>query len=43
MAGKVVHVVNRCGRHHARVVVPKDLRAVVDKTRLRRPPGADHR
>lgn len=43
MAGKVRHLVNRSGRYHARVVVPKDLRAVIGKTELRTPLGGDYR
>ena len=44
MAGKVRHLVNRSGRYHARIVVPKDLRAVMDgKTELRQPLGGDYR
>lgn len=43
MAGKVRHLINRSGRYHARIVVPKDLRAVVGKTELRQPLGADYR
>lgn len=43
MAGKVRHLINRSGRYHARLVVPKDLRAVVGKTELRSPLGADYR
>ena len=43
MAGKVRHLVNRSGRYHARLVVPKDLRKIVGKTELRLPLGADYR
>lgn len=43
MAGKVRHLVNRSGRYHARIVVPKDLRAIVGKTELRQPLGPDYR
>ncbi|WP_353347917.1 DUF6538 domain-containing protein [Aquicoccus sp. SU-CL01552] len=43
MAGKVKHLVNRGGRYHARLVVPKDLRGIVGKTELRAPLGGDHR
>lgn len=43
MAGKVRHLVNRNGRWHARLVVPKDLRKVVGKTELRTPLGGDYR
>jgi len=39
MAGKVRHVVNRSGRYHARLVVPKELRGIVGKTELRTPLG----
>lgn len=43
MAGKVRHMVTRSGRYHARLVVPKDLRAAVGKTELRTPLGGDYR
>lgn len=43
MAGKVRHLVNRNGRYHARLVVPKDLRETVGKTELRSPLGGDYR
>lgn len=43
MAGKVRHLVNRKGRYHARLVVPKDLRGIVGKTELRTPLGGDYR
>ncbi|MGJ8626750.1 MAG: DUF6538 domain-containing protein [Sulfitobacter sp.] len=43
MAGKIRHLINRSGRYHARLVVPKDLQAIVGKTELRKPLGADYR
>ncbi len=43
MAGKVRHLVNRSGRYHARIVVPKELRAIIDKTELRKALGGDYR
>ncbi|WP_425085798.1 DUF6538 domain-containing protein [Ruegeria profundi] len=43
MAGKVRHLINRSGRYHARVVVPKDLRGIIGKTELRIPLGGDRR
>ncbi|UWR17569.1 site-specific integrase [Sulfitobacter pontiacus] len=43
MAGKIRHLINRSGRYHARLVVPKDLRSIVGKTELRSPLGADYR
>ncbi|MEH6521100.1 DUF6538 domain-containing protein [Sulfitobacter sp.] len=43
MAGKIRHLINRSGRYHARLVVPKDLRQVIGKTELRTPLGADYR
>jgi integrase len=43
MAGKIRHLVNRSGRYHARLVVPKDLRKIVGKTELRTPLGGDYR
>ena len=42
MAGKIRHLVNRSGRHHARLVVPKDLREIIGKTELRLPLGGDY-
>lgn len=43
MAGKIRHMVNRSGRYHARLVVPKKLRAIIGKTELRQPLGGDYR
>lgn len=43
MAGKVRHLVNRSGRYHARLVVPKDLRDIIGKTELRASLGGDYR
>ncbi|SEO67454.1 Site-specific recombinase XerD [Salinihabitans flavidus] len=43
MAGKIRNMVNRNGRYHARLVVPKDLRRIVGKTELRSPLGGDYR
>ena len=43
MAGKIRHMVNRKGRYHARLVVPKDLRGIIGKSELRRPLGGDYR
>lgn len=43
MAGKVRNLVNRDGRYHARLVVPKDLRGIIGKTELRTPLGGDYR
>ena len=43
MAGKIKNMVNRKGRYHARLVVPKDLRGIVGKTELRTPLGGDYR
>jgi integrase len=43
MVGKVRHLINRSGRYHARLVVPKDLRGIIGKTELRSPLGADYR
>jgi integrase len=43
MAGKVRHLVNRSGRYHARLVVPKDLRGIVGKSELRAPLGGEYR
>ncbi len=36
-------MVNRNGRYHARLVVPKELRDVIGKTELRTPLGGDYR
>jgi integrase len=43
MAGKTRHLVNRSGRYHARLVVPKDLLGIVGKSELRSPLGGDYR
>ena len=43
MAGKIRNLVNRSGRYHARLVVPKDLRRIIGKTELRTPLGGDYR
>ncbi|WP_306113264.1 MULTISPECIES: DUF6538 domain-containing protein [unclassified Roseovarius] len=44
MAGKVRNLVNRSGRYHARLVVPKDLRGINGlKTEIRKPLGGDYR
>ena len=43
MVGKVKNLVNRSGRYHARLVVPKDLRGIIGKTELRTALGADYR
>jgi hypothetical protein len=43
MAGKVRHLINRSGRYHARLVVPKELRGIICKTELRSPLGGDYR
>ncbi|MGV6804085.1 MAG: DUF6538 domain-containing protein [Ruegeria sp.] len=43
MAGKVRNLVDRSGRYHARLVVPKDLRGIIGKTELRTPLGGDYR
>tara|TARA_R110002051_G_scaffold30487_1_gene70521 strand:- start:28063 stop:29631 length:1569 start_codon:yes stop_codon:yes gene_type:complete len=43
MAGKVRHLINRSGRYHARLVVPKDLRSIIGKSELRTPLGGDYR
>ncbi|WP_245890472.1 DUF6538 domain-containing protein [Roseovarius confluentis] len=43
MAGKPRNFVNRNGRYHARLVVPKDLRGIIGKTELRTPLGGDYR
>ncbi|OWU84660.1 integrase [Oceanicola sp. 22II-s10i] len=34
---------NRSGRYHARLVVPRDLQQIVGKTELRKPLGGDYR
>ncbi|MDF1600174.1 hypothetical protein PZ895_10335 [Mesorhizobium sp. YIM 152430] len=43
MAGTVRNLLNRDGRHFARLVVPKELRQFVGKTELRSPLGPDRR
>jgi hypothetical protein len=43
MAGRVRHLINRSGRYHARLVVPKDLRGIIGKSELRSPLGGDYR
>ena len=43
MVGKVRHLINRSGRYHARLVVPKSLQKIIGKTELRSPLGADYR
>lgn len=43
MAGEQRYLLNRDGRFFARLVVPKDLRAVVGKSELRAPLGPDRR
>jgi len=43
VASKVRNMVNRNGRYHARLVVPKDLRGIIGKTELRTPLGGDYR
>lgn len=43
MAGKVRNLVDRNGRYHARLVVPKDLRRITGKTELHSPLGGDYR
>lgn len=43
VAGKVRHLLNRSGRYHARLTVPKELRSVVGKRELRKPLGGDYK
>lgn len=43
MAGKVRHLIERNGRYHARLVVPKDLRGIIGRTELRTALGGDYR
>lgn len=43
MTGKIKNWVDRNGRYHARLVVPKDLQRIVGKTELRTPLGGDKR
>jgi len=42
MVGTGRNSVNRQGRHHARLVVPKDLRGIIGKTEPRSPSSGDH-
>lgn len=43
MAGKIKNLLNRNGRYFARLVVPKDLRGVIDGAERRTALGADYR
>lgn len=43
MAGKVKYLLERSGRYHARLVVPKHLRGIIGKTELRAPLGGCYR
>jgi hypothetical protein len=43
MAGKVRHLLERAGRYHARIVVPKRLRPILKKVELSAALGADRR
>jgi integrase len=43
MTGKIKNMVDRNGRYHARLVVPKDLREIVGRTELRTALGGDKR
>ena len=43
MVGKVRHLVNRSGRYHARLVVPKNLQKLIGMVELRTPLGGDYR
>jgi len=43
MTGNIKNMVNRNGRYHARLVVPKNLQRIVGKTELRTPLGGDYR
>ncbi|OAI26172.1 hypothetical protein A1351_15430 [Methylosinus sp. R-45379] len=43
MTRKIPHLLLREGRYFARLVVPAELRAIVGKTELRKPLGADRR
>ncbi|MFB9223437.1 DUF6538 domain-containing protein [Paracoccus cavernae] len=43
MAGAQRYLLNRDGRFFARLVVPKDLRAIIGKSELRTPLGPDRR
>lgn len=43
MSGKVQHLLERSGRYHARLSVPKPLRLIVGQTELLKPLGADLR
>jgi len=43
MAGKKETLVDRNVRYFARLVVPKELRGIIDKIELRKPMGGDYR
>ena len=43
MAGKIKNLLNRNGRYFARLVVPKDLRGIIDGAERRTALGADYR
>jgi len=43
VAGKIRNMVNRSGRYHARLVVPKGLRDIIGKTEIREALGGDYR
>ncbi len=43
LAGKTRYLIERGGRFHARIVVPKRLHAIIQKTELSQPLGADRR
>ena len=41
MTGKIKNLVNRLGRYHARLVVPKDLCEAIGETELRATLGGE--
>src|SRR5258708_3766930 len=43
LAGKTRYLIERSGRFHARIVVPKRLQPLIRKTELSRPLGSDRR
>jgi hypothetical protein len=43
LAGKTRYLIERSGRFHARIVVPKRLQPLIHKTELSRPLGSDRR
>jgi DNA invertase Pin-like site-specific DNA recombinase len=43
LAGMTCYLIERSGRFHARIVIPKRLQPLIHKTELSRPLGSDRR